>query len=416
MATKIIMPDLGESVIEGTVVQWLKSEGDTVHAGDALLEVDTDKVTTEIESPVDGILLQITVPQDATIEVGTLVGWVGEAGEQLNGAADPQQSQPSTQTSNQEPLAAQVLQSTHTDGAQRPSRNRKSGMFVSPVVARMAAHHNLDLEQIAGTGRNGRVRKKDVQAYLESPPTQPAKVVAEMGAPATAQDADVLPLTSMRRAIAKRMTLSKQTIPHVTAVVEVDLQKITTHRRAHKDSFAQDGVSLTYMAYFAVAVAQALKAHRIVNSSWSDDGILLHRQVNLGIATDLGERGLIVPVVKNAADLSLLGAAREIGVLAAQARDGALSAAQTRNATYTITNYGSNGTLQATPIIAPPQCAILGLGKIERRPVVRLLDGEEVIVIRPMVYMTHTYDHRILDGGASARFLRAVIEKIENWQ
>jgi 2-oxoglutarate dehydrogenase E2 component (dihydrolipoamide succinyltransferase) len=305
------------------------------------------------------------------------------------------------------------------DGDRSASRNPKSTTFISPVVARMAAHHGLDLAQISGTGRNGRVRKKDVETFLARGAGKPDEIAQEIEttvAIAKSDQVDLLPLTSMRRAIAKRMSESKQTIPHVTAVVEVDLQQITAHRKAHKEAFAMDGVNLTYMAYFAVAVAQALKSHRIVNSSWSDEGIVLHRQVNLGIATDLGARGLIVPVVKNAADLSLLGAARAIGTLAENARDGTLSQDQTRSATYTITNYGSNGTLHATPIIAPPQCAILGLGKIERRPVVRILDGEEVIIIRPMVYMTHTYDHRILDGGTSARFLRDVIEKIESWK
>ncbi|MEM7332399.1 MAG: dihydrolipoamide acetyltransferase family protein [Chloroflexota bacterium] len=423
MAIKLLMPELGESVVEGVVEEWFKQVGDSVKTGEPIVLMETEKVTTEVESPADGVLLSILADVGTSVAVGDLLGWIGAEGEVVpsaTGAPDLKMNAPVAPVETALPAAGKAA-----------NRKELGGKFVSPVVARMAAVHNLDLAQINGSGRKGRVTKKDVLAFLDRQPSaEPAPAAVSTTAvsqPAPSKpaptsvsmagkDGELLPLSPMRRAIAQNMVNSKQTVPHVTAVVEVDLQKVAAHRQAHKAAFAQDGVKLTFMAYFATAVSQALKRHRMVNSSWTDEGIFLHRPVNLGIATDLGGKGLVVPVIKNADDLSLLGLARAIGENAERARSGKLKADDLKGGTYTLSNYGSNGTLMASPIINPPQCAILGLGKIERRPVVRQLAGEEVVVVRPMIYITHTYDHRILDGGTSAAFMRDLVEILEGWQ
>lgn len=417
MAIKILMPELGESVVEGVVMEWFKQVGDRLTAGEPLVLLETEKVTTEVDSPADGVLLTVVAETGATVAVGDLLGWVGAAGEQPPAGNEPTAAS-DTPIAQTEPLATQRVKKDMT-------RQQKRSGFISPVVARMAAEHHLDLGQISGSGKNGRVTKKDVQAYLAAKPAispvrqpsqpPPTKPVPAAQSTLAGKDGELMPLTPMRKAIARNMVNSKQTVPHVTAVVEADLSKVAAHRQAHKAAFAQDGVKLTYMAYFTLAVGQALKTHRMVNSSWTDEGIFLHRPVNIGIATDLGAKGLVVPVIKNVPDLSLMGIARAIGDMAERGRAGQLRPDEMQNGTYTLTNYGGNGSLMASPIINPPQCAILGLGKIERRPVVRTLAGEEVVVIRPMIYMTHTYDHRILDGGTSAAFMRDVVEFLEDF-
>ena len=400
------MPELGESVMEGTIIQWHKAQGDAVKAGDILLEVDTDKVTTEIESPADGILLQITAQNGATIDVGATVGIIGNAGETPEAAP----------VSVAKPTAAPIVTPAARPTAP-PLKSPASDAYISPVVGRMLAHHGLDIAQISGTGKNGRVSKKDVLAHIKQRESvQAAPVQAPAGLTPTAEAHDLLAVSPMRRAIADHMVRSVQTSPHVNAIIELDLSAISKHRSANKAAFANDGVKLTYTAYFMVAVAQALKTHRIINSSWTDAGIQLHPNVNLGMATALGEKGLIVPVVKDASDLNLLGMARSIGDLANRARDNALRPDEVRGGTFTLTNYGANrASLLATPIINQPQAAIMGLGKIERRPVVRELAGEEVIVARTMCYVSLTYDHRLIDGTAASAFLLDVTNAIENW-
>ena len=421
MATRIQMPELGESVIEGVVMEWLKQEGDDVQAGEPLVVMETEKVTTEVESPESGVLLTIVAQPGATVNVGELLAWVGTADEtvpELAGNAPPPPAETAETPVSRPPTAP-------TNG-----RSRTDGQFVSPVVARMAAEHDLDLSRISGSGRNGRITKKDVLAWLETqpepkrtpeprektavaPPTPPSATTPP--SPTQSADGELVPLTTMRRAIARHMVHSKQTAPHVTTVLEVDLHRVWQHREANKAEFARDGVKLTYTAYFMVAVAQMLKRHRMVNSSWRDDGIFLHNGVHIGMATDLGEKGLIVPVIKHAPDLSLRGMARTINDLAERGRAGKLRPDELQGGTFTITNYGVNGPLFATPIINQPQCAILGLGLIQRRPVARMFAGEEVVVVRPMVYLAMTFDHRILDGGTADAFLRDVIAMLENW-
>ena len=443
MATKIIMPQLGESVVEGTVTRWLRKEGETIAEFESLLEVTTDKVETEIPSPASGTVLKILVPEDATVRAGTVLAWVGQPGEVLDDL-------PASPAAHPAPAAAAPAAPT----AAAPSRERDLG-FISPVVAKLAAEHQVDLFLVKGTGEGGRITKKDVLAYLETSPAaaaeapapaawetpgegdlfRPTELMFAGGAPGVAaapqpapaapvvpaspqpvpQAGDrLIPLNAMRRAIAERMVLSKSAIPHVTTVMEADMSRVVAHRATNKDGFARSGVNLTYTAYFVSAVVAALKAFPLVNSSWTDEGILVRGGLNIGLAASLGEEGLIVPVIKNADGLSLLGLARAVNDLAERARARSLQPDEVKGGTFTITNHGVGGSLFAAPVINYPQCAILGVGAIKKRAVV--LEGD-ALAIRPMVYLTLTFDHRILDGAAGDGFLAAVVRNLEqgNW-
>ena len=281
----------------------------------------------------------------------------------------------------------------------------------------MAAEHGLDLGQITGTGRDGRITKQDVLAHLAAGPsvaapapetradTQASPPPRSSGAPG-----ELLTLSPVRKAIADHMVRSKHTSPHVTTVMEADLSQVVAHRAAHKASYARDGVNLTFTAYFVSASITALKAYPLVNSSWTEAGVQLHREINIGMATSLDEEGLIVPVIKGGDNLSLLGIARAVNDLAARARAKKLQPDEVRGGTFTITNHGTSGSLFAAPIINQPQCAILGVGVIQKRVVVI----QDAIAIRPMVYLSLTFDHRILDGGAAGRLLGRVSELLQN--
>ncbi len=412
MAIQVLMPQLGESVLEGTITKWLKAKGDHVDEYEPLLEVNTDKVDTEIPSPVSGVLLDILVSEGTTVQAGALLAWIGENGESVPEQGDrPAPAQ-----------AAPVAQQAVT--AAPPAAGRKGDLgFISPVVARMAAEHGIDLSQVPGSGQGGRITKKDVQAYLErskvevgadlrvSPPSERVSPPPSAPAPSTATPGEILPLTPTRRLIAEHMVMSKHTSPHVTTVMEADMSRVAAHREANKAAFARDGAKLTFTAYFVAAAVAALKAQPVVNSSWSEQGVMLHRQINVGVAASLGEEGLIVPVVKNADSYSLLGLARAVNDLAERARAKKLQPDEVKGGTFTITNHGVSGSLFATPIINQPQCAILGVGIIQKRPVVI----NDAIAIRPMVYISLTFDHRILDGAIADTFLGKVVETLQNW-
>ena len=423
MATEVIMPQLGESVVEATITRWLKSVGERVEEYEALLEVNTDKVDSEIPSPASGVLLARLVLEGTTVQAGTLLAWVGEAGEFL----------PEGEFITADEVAAQGKIHTHVEAispaevipAPVPTppagRDRDLG-FISPVVARMANEHNLDLYRIQGSGQGGRITKKDVLAYLESGPSLPASAALPVQAPPPAPTPSALPgevlkLSAVRRAIADHMQISKRTSPHVTTVMEVDLGRMVSHRAANKEAFSRGGVNLTYTAYFMAAAVSALKAYPIVNSSWTEQGIQLHHQINIGMATSLGEEGLIVPVIKNADSLSLLGLARAINDLANRARARKLQPDEVKGGTFTITNHGTSGSLFATPIINQPQCAILGVGMVQKRVVVVSSEASGYsIAIRPMAYLSLTFDHRILDGAIAYYFLGKVVESLQNWE
>jgi pyruvate/2-oxoglutarate dehydrogenase complex dihydrolipoamide acyltransferase (E2) component len=443
MPTKVSMPQLGESVVEGTITKWLKAVGEPVEEYEPLLEVNTDKVDSEIPSPTSGIVLQILVPEGTTVQAGDLLALIGEPGEALEGTASPVQAEMPAQADKDQMVAAQSAEPETPSSASLPPVGRSELGFISPVVAKIAAEHNLDLRQVAGRGQGGRITKKDVLAYLEQklpePVTAPAPVPAPPPAPEpvpvsqkpaaplqrTAPPAegaipqsppaqipgDVLPLTPVRRAIADHMVLSKHTSPHVTTVMEADLSRVVKHREAHKEVFSSEGINLTFTAYFISAIVTGLKAYPIVNSSWSEAGIQIHRQINIGMATALGEGGLIVPVIQNADGLSLRGLARAINDLSHRARNKQLQPQEVKGGTFTLTNHGTSGSLFATPIINQPQCGILGVGAVQKRVVVI----EDAIAIRPMAYLTLTFDHRILDGALADYFLGTVVKSLQLW-
>ena len=424
MATQVIMPQLGESVVEGTVSKWLKSEGQSVDEFEPLLEINTDKVDTEIPSPAGGVLLKVLVAEGQTVQAGTVLAMIGAAGEALPAsvpAAAPAHA----------PKAATAHATAAPATAAPPPPARADLGFISPVVAKIAAEHNIDLTRVQGTGAGGRITKKDVLAQARGVPGRAAPAWEEPasgelfrpteevfgvktsgGAPAPGQ---VIPHDSIRRQIAEHMVRSRRTSPHVTTVMEADLSRVVAHRQAHKEVFARDGVDLTFSSYFVAASVAALKAVPWVNASWSDDGIVLHRQVNIGVAVSLGEQGLIVPVIKDADQKSLLAIAAAIKDLAARARNRQLRPDDVQGGTFTITNHGVSGSLFATPIINQPQAAILGVGAIQKRVVVVETPAADAFAIRPMVYLTLTFDHRLLDGAVADRFLAAIVERLEAW-
>jgi 2-oxoglutarate dehydrogenase E2 component (dihydrolipoamide succinyltransferase) len=407
------MPQLGESVTEATLTRWLRSPGDPIAENDPLIEVNTDKVDTEIPSPASGVLLATLIPEGTTVQVGTLLGWIGQAGESIPGGAKQEAEQASLATVL--PTDLSTLAADHT--APGAGTTEGEAGFISPVVKKMAAEYNLDLKQIPGTGLNGRITKADVLAYMERKPAQPtAAALAPLPLSPIPGEATLIPHTPIRRAIAEHMVLSERTSPHVTTVMEVDLSRVVAHRAANKETFARDGVNLTFTAYFIAAIVAGLKAYPVVNSSWTDEGLLLHRRINIGMATSLGEEGLIVPVIKDADSLSLLGLARTVNELASRARAKKLQPDEVKGGTFTITNHGISGSLFAAPIINQPQCGILGVGAIQKRAVV-LTDSAlgDVIAIRPMAYLSFTFDHRILDGASADTFLARVVEYLQNY-
>ncbi|MBP6472440.1 MAG: 2-oxo acid dehydrogenase subunit E2 [Chloroflexi bacterium] len=414
MGTKIIMPELGEGIIEATIAQWLKEEGDQVAQYEALLEIETDKVTTEATAEGAGTLLKIFVPAGETVPVGTLLAFVGAPGESVEGEGQAETAVPAPPSIPPGPTSARP---SHTNG-QPAAQSRYTGR-ISPVVSRIAAENDVNLDLLTGTGLDGRITKRDILAYVENRqssivnrqmPAEAGPLIVEKRA-AVAVSGDVQPLTAMRRSIAEHMVRSKQTSPHVTTVFEFDFTAVASHRAAHKEQFARDNARLTFTAYLIAATVAALKEHPLVNSSWRDDGILLHHDIHLGMATAL-EEGLIVPVIKNADSLNLLGLARTINDLADRARQKQLRPDEIQGGTFTITNHGVSGSLFATPIINQPQCGILGVGKIEKR--VKVVN--DAIAIRPLAYVSFTFDHRILDGASADYFVAAIQDKIENWQ
>ena len=421
--TVITMPALGESVSEGTVTRWLKNVGDSVAVDEALLEVSTDKVDTEIPSPVAGTLLAIDVAVDTTVPVGARLGLIGAA----NGAAAapaPVVAAPVTPTPAPviaAPVVAAPVTPTPAPVTSAPV-SQPADAYVTPLVRKLASELGVNLAQVTGTGIGGRIRREDVESLA-----RPAASIAASAPLASAPSAPrpsvvaVSPLrgttvtmSRLRKVIAARMVESLQVSAQLTTVIEVDVTKIARLRDRSKGSFeAREGVKLSFLPFFAVAVCEALKQHPVLNSSVEGDQITYHGAEHLGIAVDT-ERGLLVPVIANAGDLNMGGIARKIADLAARTRDNKVTPDELGGGTFTLTNTGSRGALFDTPIINQPQVAILGLGAIVKRPmVVRGEDGGETIAIRSMVYLGLSYDHRVVDGADAARFLVTLKERLE---
>ena len=411
--TVITMPALGESVSEGTVTRWLKNVGDAVAMDEALLEVSTDKVDTEIPSPVAGTLLAIDVAVDSTVAVGARLGLIGAA----NGAPTPAAPAPvvtppvaAAPVITPAPAPIQTVVATNVDA------------YVTPIVRKLAAELGVNLSSIKGSGVGGRIRKEDVQVAAK--PSVPQNVpTAQSSVPSSVKASPVaasplrgttVTMSRLRKVIAARMVESLQVSAQLTTVIEVDVTKISRLRDRAKATFeAREGVKLSFLPFFAVAVCEALKVHPVLNSSVEGDQITYHGAEHLGIAVDT-ERGLLVPVIHNAGDLNMGGIARKISDLAARTRDNKVTPDELGGGTFTITNTGSRGALFDTPIINQPQVAILGLGAVVKRPmVVRGEDGGETIAIRSMVYLGLSYDHRVVDGADAARFLVTLKERLE---
>lgn len=418
MATKVLVPRLGEGVDEVTVTKWLKQVGDSVMELEPLLEVNTDKVDTEIPAPASGVILKIEMQEGQAAKVGELLAIIGAAGESVDSGQMPIDSNKSAQKA---PFPAEIQAQQPTTHSQRSSANKDLG-FISPVVARIAAEHGVDLSQVNGTGLNGRITKNDVLKMIEN---RGAGIVISAKS-ANQQTAAFKPLegdqlikhTMMRKSIAQHMVESRRTAPHVLTVMEADMSHVVRHRAVNKAAFEQNGVNLTYTTYFMTAIVAGLRTHPRVNSSWSDEGVLIHKNINIGMATSLGEEGLIVPVIKGANNLSLLEMARSVNDLATRARNKRLQPDEVKGGTFTLTNHGIGGSLFAFPIINQPQCGILGIGAMQKRVVVIPADGrsnDDTIAIRPMVYMSFVFDHRILDGASADGFLTKVKETLENW-
>lgn len=505
MPTKVLMPIMGEGVTDATITKWLIKEGDTVNEFDPLVEVNTDKVDTEVPSPASGTVLRLVPAEGAVIEVESILAWIGEPGEELPKDADapqkkdakpkakgdgPKPSAPTPQplpaAPTPKPVAAQPLPAA-AQASPRPSAKASGApAAVSPLVARIAAdngvnlaqvpgsgpggritradveafiqsggsartnggaaapvslpkfdgqnmatflspvvkglvlEHNIDVSQVQGTGKDGRITKRDIEALLASgsAPVAVASTPLAQQAPPKLPPAfpdaipgQIMPLNPVRKSIADHMVRSKHTSPHVTTIMEADMSAVSAHRAANKAAFAQQGVKLTFTPYFVQAIAAACAAYPIVNSSWTEEGIAVHGQVNVGVATALEPDGLIVPVIQNAGALSLQETAAQVNDLAARARAKQLQPSEVQGGTITITNHGTSGSLFATPIINQPQCAILGVGVIEKR--VKVVD--DAIAIRSMVYLGLTFDHRILDGAVADYFLGTVKYTLESW-
>ena len=418
MATKVLVPLLGEGVEEVTVIKWLKKEGDSVKELEPLLEVNTDKVDTEIPAPASGTVLKIMAEEGVPAKVGAVLAFIGKAGESVDVSSSQVssvtvskvESKVESQKSVQAP--ATLDPSTSSGQALRPSTDLG---FISPVVAKIAAEHGVSLQNVAGTGLNGRITKNDVLTFVESGKKtvdhRPQTIVHRLSSVVAVEGDQLIKHSPIRKSIAEHMVMSKHTSPHVLTVMEADMSRVVKHRSANKEIFSRDGVNLTFTAYFMTAIVAGLKSYPIVNSSWSDEGVLVHKAVNLGMATSLGEDGLIVPVIKNADDLSLLAMARSINDLANRARSKKLQTDEVKGGTFTLTNHGTGGSLFAFPVINQPQCGILGVGTMQKRVVVI----DDAIAIRPMVYLSFVFDHRILDGALADNFLMKVKETLENW-
>jgi 2-oxoglutarate dehydrogenase E2 component (dihydrolipoamide succinyltransferase) len=508
MAIEVKMPQLGESVHEGTIGKWLKQPGEAVAKYEPLLEVVTDKVDTEITAADTGVLLQILVAEGETVQVGTVLALLGAEGEAVESGAtqatatspsaaaasvapatgsSPKQAAPAgtaatgsgttTAAANSassaaaaarvSPVAARMaakhgIDATRLTGTGRggavtrqdverflaepgisgePATAPASIGFISPRVARLAAEHGVDLRAVTGTGKGGRITARDVEAFVaalaaapESVPTaapSAAPTAAPSAAPTAAPVAgspapagtpagagprpgELVELSTMRKSIAEHMVRSKQTSPHVTTVHEVDMSAVVAAYRALKDAYADRGVKLTYTAFIVQVVAEALAEHRLVNSSWTDQGVQVHPSINIGMAVAI-PTGLIVPVIRNADEKSLQGIARDVTDLASRARNKQLVPDDVQGGTFTITNYGTLGSLIGTPVINQPQAAILGTGAIRKIPVVIESPEGDSIGIRPMMFLSLTFDHRILDGGTADPFVQTIVRKLEHY-
>lgn len=423
-ATIVSMPALGESVTEGTVTRWLKSVGENVAVDEPLLEVSTDKVDTEIPSPVAGVLLSIDVNVDQTVPVGARLASIGASGATPVSAPAPKPAPTPAPVAAPTPVPTSTPTPTPTPTPVPAAPvTRSDDAYVTPIVRKLAQELGVNLSTVRGSGVGGRIRKEDVTAAAAPRATATAAPVSVSYVPSQAPAAVVTPsplrgtrvaMSRLRKVIAARMVESLQVSAQLTTVVEVDVTAIDRLRNRAKGAFeSREGVKLSFLPFFAIATCEALKQHPVVNSSVEGEEIIYHGAEHLGIAVDT-DRGLLVPVIRDAGDLNMGAIARKIADVAARTRENKISPDELGGGTFTITNTGSRGALFDTPIINQPQVAILGVGSIVKRPmVIQGNDGSETIAIRSMVYLALSYDHRIVDGADAARFLSTLKERLE---
>jgi pyruvate dehydrogenase E2 component (dihydrolipoamide acetyltransferase) len=422
--TDVVMPQMGESIVEGTLTKWLKKPGDKVERDEPLFEISTDKVDTEIPSPAAGTLGELLVQEGQTVQVNAVVARIDESGGNGAGTAQPAAAAPVAATKPEPaaappppppPAAAPAPRAAApvVEAAAEPSGP------LSPLVRRMARENNIDLSKVSGTGAGGRITKEDLEGFMKKPaaaapatPAPPAAApVGQIGQAQPVAKTRIEPMSNMRIKIAEHMVMSKRTSAHVTTVHRVDMTRVAKMRAKHKEDFsARYGMSLTFLPFVARAAVEALRAFPIVNASIDGTNIIYHNEINLGIAVAL-ENGLIVPVIRNADEKNVLGLQRSIVDLASRARARQLKPDEIQAGTFSITNFGSFGSVFATPVINQPQVAILGVGTVEKVPVVI----DDAIAIRSQCFLALTFDHRLIDGALGDQFTGKVKGVLENW-
>jgi pyruvate dehydrogenase E2 component (dihydrolipoamide acetyltransferase) len=426
MPTDIIMPQMGESIVEGTITKWLKKPGDKVQRDEPLFEISTDKVDAEIPAPASGVLQEIKVSEGTTVGVNTVVGTIAADGE---AAAAPAKAAPAPvppakaeKKEDKKPAAAAPAPPA---SAPPPQESEDEEARSSPLVRKIAREHGVSLSQVSGTGLGGRITKQDITAFIERPAAAaPPASASTAAAPQTASrppapaayPGDLVPLTNMRKIIAQRMIESRRTSAHVHCMYEVDFTRIVTLRAKNKNAFEQrHGVRLTFMPFFVRAAIIAIQQWPIINASLEGDNTRYHRNINVGIAVAL-DWGLIVPVLKNAGDLNFLGLQRGITDLGERARSKKLKPEDVEGSTFTVTNPGQFGAVFGLPIINQPNSAIMGVGGITKQPlVVTDKEGNDSIAIRSVVHLTLGYDHRLIDGAVADQFMALVKKNLESW-
>jgi pyruvate dehydrogenase E2 component (dihydrolipoamide acetyltransferase) len=431
MPTDIIMPQMGESIVEGTITKWLKKPGDKVQRDEPLFEISTDKVDAEIPAPASGILQEIKVTEGTTVNVNTVVGTIAIDGEAAAIPAKPAAPAPSAAKAEEKKAASAPPPAVAPSAAGTHNEEDEEARS-SPLVRKIAREHGVSLSQISGTGLGGRITKQDIMSFIDSQSSAPAATVQapapsanvpaapSVPAPRTATPApfpgDLVPLTNMRKLIAKHMIESRRTSAHVHCMYEVDFTRIVNIRAKQKAGFEQrHGARLTFMPFFVRAAVMALQQWPIINASLEGDNIRYHRQINMGIAVAL-DWGLIVPVLKNAGDLNFLGLQRGITDLGERARTKKLKPDDVDGSTFTVTNPGQFGAVFGLPIINQPNSAIMGVGGITKQPmVITDKDGTDSIAIRSVVHLTLGYDHRLIDGAVADQFMAQVKKNLETW-
>lgn len=443
MRVEVLMPKMGESITEGRILRWIRKAGDSIQHDESIVEISTDKVDTEVPSPEDGIIVQILANENDTVEVNKPIAIIETDASAALVVSAPVQAAKSIEIKNSIHATPQQSQHSATASASQSSEHARQ-RFYSPVVIRIAGEQGLsmsELETIPGTGINRRVTKADLLAYLERRKSAPATEVQRtpessvtveyiptetvsmertirtpVSSSYTTAGVEIVPMDNMHRIMAEHMVRSKQTSPHVTLMSEVDMTPIANFRAAHAESFkSREGFSLTFMPFIADAAIRALKDFPYVNASIEGTNIIIKRQINLGIAVALETGGLIVPVVKHADALNLIGLGRSMNDIAYRARKKRLQPEEIQEGTFTITNYGVFGNLFGTPIINQPQVAILGVGAVQKRPVVIERDGMDLIAVRSMMFLSLSFDHRLIDGALGGMYIERVVSYLHKF-